>query len=143
MSFGKRLKQLRKERGWRQQDVADRLGIPRSNIAAYEATDRQPKDNELLAKLASLFNTSVDYLLGKTDNKAPIEEIHKSNKKTVDLLEILDKAMDNENNDELYLDGVPVDEETAKWLYFQFKAAREKILQDLEGGAKKKAKLGA
>lgn len=63
-----RLKSLRKEFKKTQQDIADYLGITRSAYTAYEI-DRRSPDNEALSKLASLYDVSVDYLLGRTNQK--------------------------------------------------------------------------
>ncbi|MCF6461460.1 XRE family transcriptional regulator [Clostridium sp. Cult3] len=68
MVFGKRLKSLREEKGFTQQDIADILGVGRATIAGYETKGKQP-DYEKLMKLAEFFNTSVDYLLGRTDQR--------------------------------------------------------------------------
>ncbi|WP_107841690.1 helix-turn-helix domain-containing protein [Metasolibacillus meyeri] len=68
-----RLKSLRKEFGKTQQDVADYLGVTRPAYTAYEIDKRSP-DHETLSKLATLYNVSVDYLLGRTDNKNPSDQ---------------------------------------------------------------------
>lgn len=58
-----RLKRLRLNAGFTQQVVSERTGISRSLIAQYETGARQPTV-EKLAKLALLFNVSMDYLYG-------------------------------------------------------------------------------
>lgn len=68
--FRERLQSLRRKEGWSQQDVADRLGIPRSSYAGYENGSREP-DFEMLVRLAELFGVSSDYLLGVTDDPRP------------------------------------------------------------------------
>lgn len=64
----KHLKELRSEANWTQQEVADRLGISRANYSHVENNRNEP-DNELLVKLANLYEVSTDYLLGKTNIK--------------------------------------------------------------------------
>lgn len=61
-SFVQRLKSLRKGRGWTQQEVADRLGLKRSAIGAYEEGRAEPKLTNLTA-FAELFGVSVDELM--------------------------------------------------------------------------------
>lgn len=68
--LAKRLKELRKLKRKTQQDVADYLGITRPAYTAYEQGNRNP-DYDLLDKLASYFNVSTDYLLGREDKKNP------------------------------------------------------------------------
>ncbi|MDF9482603.1 helix-turn-helix transcriptional regulator [Bacillus cereus] len=66
--FGNKLHSLRKERKLRQEDMAKHLGIARTTYAMYEQGNREP-DYTTLQKLADFFNVSVDYLLGRTDEK--------------------------------------------------------------------------
>ena len=61
--LGDRLRELRDSHGYRQQDVAGRLGIGISTYRRYEGEDVLPKTKELLS-LANLYNLSVDELLG-------------------------------------------------------------------------------
>lgn len=68
--FAKRLRQAREERGWSQQQLADRVGIARVTITMYEAGEREP-DFETLTKLAQALGVTTDYLLGRTDNPHP------------------------------------------------------------------------
>ena len=63
MDFGTRLKQLRKQAGLTQQQLATQLGITKSVVSFYELQDRSPSP-EVLIKLAAIFHVSADYLLG-------------------------------------------------------------------------------
>lgn len=60
---GWRLKALRKKRGLSQKAVADRLGVDRAAISAYERNIATPRI-DVLENLALLYRTSVDYILG-------------------------------------------------------------------------------
>ena len=61
--IGKRIKELRVEAGLTQQRVADILKIDRSNFSKYEL-GKLEVNNEMLVKLAKLFEVTTDYLLG-------------------------------------------------------------------------------
>ncbi|PEW70500.1 MULTISPECIES: helix-turn-helix domain-containing protein [Bacillus cereus group] len=63
-----RLSELRKNQKWSLQDTADKLGIAKSTYAGYETGYRWPS-LQSLSKIADLFDTSVDYILGRTDNE--------------------------------------------------------------------------
>ena len=63
MDFGSRLKNLRKQAGLTQQQLATQLGITKSVVSFYELQERSPSP-EVLIKLASIFHVSADYLLG-------------------------------------------------------------------------------
>ncbi len=69
-----RLKQLRKENGLTQKELADKLNISKGSIAMYETGKRSP-DNEILSVIADFFDVSTDYLLGRTNIKRYSEEI--------------------------------------------------------------------
>lgn len=66
--FAQRMKQLRAERNITQQELADLLRVGRSTVAGYEVKGKQP-DNARLCQIADLFDVSVDYLLGHTDDR--------------------------------------------------------------------------
>ena len=61
-----RIKQLREEFGYTQQDLANKIDGAKSTIAMYENETRKPS-MEILIKLSEIFNCSIDYLLGKSD----------------------------------------------------------------------------
>lgn len=60
------LKELRKERGLLQRDVAAYLGVDRTTYLKYENGTNEP-DIEIIKKLSSFFGVSVDYLLGNSN----------------------------------------------------------------------------
>ncbi len=63
MNFGDRLKTLRTQKHLTQQQLADRLGLTKSVISAYETQLRRPS-YETLVQLSRIFRVSTDYLLG-------------------------------------------------------------------------------
>ena len=60
--YGRRLQELRQARGFTQEEVANRLGLHIKTIGAYETNVRSPK-YDILKKIATLYNTSIDYIL--------------------------------------------------------------------------------
>lgn len=60
--FAARLKQLRKQRGMTQTEVAAAIGVTRSVVSLYETEMRQPSPDMIVA-LARLYGISTDYLL--------------------------------------------------------------------------------
>jgi len=63
MEFGKKLKELRDEKGLSAAQVATHLCITRRGYSNYEQGLRQPNFN-ILIKLAKFFDVTTDYLLG-------------------------------------------------------------------------------
>lgn len=62
--FSEKLKDLRKKTKKSQEEVANDLGLTRSNYSHFENGRNQP-DNETLVKLANYYNVTTDYLLGR------------------------------------------------------------------------------
>lgn len=73
MTFGERLKILRKEKNISQEELGNKIGVARTSVANYE-TDRNFPTSEVLEKLSDVFNVSIDYLLCKSDIKNIAEE---------------------------------------------------------------------
>lgn len=66
--LAKRLKQCRTEKGLTQREVAIYCDITEKAYQNYELMTREPK-LEILLKIAEIFQVSLDYLTGRTDNK--------------------------------------------------------------------------
>ena len=67
MSFGQKLRKLRKKFNMTQKNVADCIHVSRSAIAGYEKKGRQPSHEKLTA-IADLFEVPVDYLLNDEED---------------------------------------------------------------------------
>ncbi|WP_313525999.1 helix-turn-helix domain-containing protein [Anaerotignum sp.] len=78
MDFHERLKQLRKERKMTQAALAKELTYGATAISNYESGHNQPSISDL-KKIASIFNVSMDYLLGVNDFRRPYEPDKKIN----------------------------------------------------------------
>ena len=61
--FGNRLKNLRLRKHMTQSDLAERLGVTKSVISAYETGLRMPS-YDILIKISRIFRVTTDYLLG-------------------------------------------------------------------------------
>ena len=61
-----RIRDLRKERGLTQAELAKVLKVSARTIGFYETCERDP-DTDTLRKLADYFCVSIDYLLGRLD----------------------------------------------------------------------------
>ena len=64
------LRKLRQERNLSQRALANLMGISQQSINKYETGKTQP-DINMLMTLAEFFHTSIDYLVGYTDNAEP------------------------------------------------------------------------
>ena len=69
VDFGNKLKSLRTSKHLSQEKLAQRLGITKSMVSAYETSMRMPS-YEVLIRIARFFNVSIDYLLGIKENES-------------------------------------------------------------------------
>lgn len=63
MTLGQKLKELRSLKGLTQKDLADKLHVSFQTVSKWENGENEP-DISTLKELATLFNCSVDYLIG-------------------------------------------------------------------------------
>lgn len=94
MTHYKRIRDIREDSDMTQAQVADLLFINRRTYSCYE-TGTHMIPLEILSKLADLFNTSVDYLMGRTDVKCPYPKINKDDDAScmIDVSGLSDKQM--------------------------------------------------
>lgn len=69
MKLPERMKELRKEKNLRQEDAASALGLSLSAYCRYELGKREPGAS-MLETIADFYGVSVDYLLGRKDERA-------------------------------------------------------------------------
>lgn len=87
-SFTERLKELRKEKGLNQIEIANYFGTSQPAYQAWESGRRTPAQKSL-EKLAKFFNVSVSYLLGETNIRnfsgltTPKEQSHAPSEPTI------------------------------------------------------------
>ena len=63
IELGNRLAELRKQHGFSQEELADKLGVSRQAISKWERGEASP-DTDNLIELARIYDTSLDELLG-------------------------------------------------------------------------------
>ena len=63
MKFGEKLKLLRQQAKWTQEQAARQIGVSTRTYQNYELCKMYPKQSSLYAKIADLYNVTVDYLL--------------------------------------------------------------------------------
>ena len=76
MSFGENLKNVRKQRGITQEELAEILGVSRQAISKWESDNGYPETEKLLL-LSKTLNISLDYLMNDAS------EMHKQKKKVL------------------------------------------------------------
>ena len=67
MSFGTKLKESREEKGYKQNQFADMLGITATRLNYWEKDKREP-DVAMIKKISALLDVSSDWLIGNEQN---------------------------------------------------------------------------
>jgi Predicted transcriptional regulators len=62
MTFGEKLKVLRKEQGYSQEDLAQQLDVTRQAVSKWES-DRGMPETEKLLQISTIFGVTLDYML--------------------------------------------------------------------------------
>ncbi len=73
MSLGEKITLLRKQKGWSQEELADRLDISRQSVSKWESNASVP-DLDKIIKLSVIFSVSTDYLLKDEEQIAVVNE---------------------------------------------------------------------
>lgn len=71
-----RIRDLREDKDLFQKDVAEILNCSQTGYSHYEIGDRDIP-TQILIKLADFYNTSTDYLLGRTNDPTPPKQAKK------------------------------------------------------------------
>ena len=78
MSFGENLKNVRKQRGITQEDLAETLSVSRQAISKWESDNGYPETEKLLL-LSKKLNISLDYLMNDASEMQKKEELEEKN----------------------------------------------------------------
>lgn len=62
MTIGEKILNLRKARGWSQEELAEHIGVTRQAVSRWESDSAKP-DADKIAAMCKLFGVSADYLL--------------------------------------------------------------------------------
>jgi transcriptional regulator with XRE-family HTH domain len=65
-----RLREILEDRGIRQKDLAQTLGLPQQTLSNY-VTGKREADYETLGQICATLGVTADYLLGRSTNPAP------------------------------------------------------------------------
>lgn len=119
--FGMRIRQLRKNKGYTQQQLAQKLGVSTSAVGMYEQGRREP-DNNLLSKLCSVLDTTTDYLIGISSND-PAE-----NQDVNEAIDDFTKMLMSQSG--LMFQGQPMSQEDREKVIIAIKSAAAVVIPD-------------
>ncbi|MCI1965660.1 MAG: helix-turn-helix transcriptional regulator [Oscillospiraceae bacterium] len=81
--LNQKIRQLRRERGMTQKELARRIGVSTSAVGMYEQGRREP-DTALLARLAAVLDCSTDELLGTAYSGGDVGDVIDSFARTLE-----------------------------------------------------------
>ena len=90
--IGKRMKEVRKLRGYTQEDIANKLAVSVSAVKKWEQ-DKTDPNTALFVELADYLDVSLDYLLNRSDDLSRIPTVEND---LLDSFRQLDEAGQNE-----------------------------------------------
>ena len=105
MEFNNKIYELRKQKGFSQEELASKLNVTRQTVSKWELGDSTP-DMEKLVVLSDLFEISLDELvLGK---KPELQEQLTKTSKTSDVVGIIEEKVLTPKNKKVARQGVKV-----------------------------------
>lgn len=93
MNLSKNLRKLRKKKGWSQTQLAEQIGSHLSHINRIETGKYNPS-LDVVQKLASVFEVSIDYLI--SDTEEDYKEVKIENKGLMERIKLID-TLDEED----------------------------------------------
>ena len=100
---------LRKSRGWSQEELAERLNVSRQSVSKWESGISNPELDKVVA-MSTLFGVSTDYLLkdATTEQSEPIRDFADEDEESdEDEEEIIEETTEPDNAPE---DNLSIDE---------------------------------
>lgn len=123
-----RLKEIRKQNGFSQQQLAQQLGVTQATLSGWE-NEKYEIDNSSLLKCSAIFNVSVDEILGKEAPHPRQFELNKKDEK--EITKILDETKEQLLSQEgLMFDGVPATEEDVQKIIMAMQMGMEMIKKE-------------
>ena len=102
MTFGERVKELRKKNGYTQTTLAEALGITKGTVSTWETNSRRPSF-ETLNTLCDIFDVKLDYLIGQSDDATPPQKSVETSTDNLALSQLSEDAISDAENYEYIL----------------------------------------
>lgn len=95
---GQKLKELRKSRGWTQNDLGKKLKLQATAIGNYERGER-PLNQDILFELSDIFDVSINYFFPTTVSKTEIQNIYDqlNDERQIKVYNYAERQLDEQN----------------------------------------------
>lgn len=98
-TFGKRFQRLRKEKGYTQEQIAEKVNISYQAVSKWE-NDISSPDISILGELATILGVTVDELLGRVD-PSRVELVEENNRKNIKDMVLKIIVLDGDDGDKV------------------------------------------
>ena len=114
MTLGDRIHYLRTEKGYTLQELGDMVGVGASTVRKWETGYIKTLRTDKMQKLSNALGTSVDYLMGWTENSVNVGTVGTNNgvigQNSGEILRIF-SGLDVKRRMELLMTAIRLDEE--------------------------------
>ena len=93
-NFSNKLTELRKKKGYSQEELAEKLGLSRQAISKWERGESSP-DMENIVQLTKIYDLSFDELLSTSEYKVDIDTVNKEKEIVIKYVEVVKKEYFN------------------------------------------------
>lgn len=102
-NVGERIIYLMENLDMRQTELADKIGISKQSLYKYLHCKCEPRA-EIIARMAVALNSSADYIVGLTDNPAPLKRNSETEKVIREENELVYKYRKLSHDDKIRID---------------------------------------
>lgn len=126
-----RIKQLRENAGWTQDELADHLSVQRATVSKYE-TGFTSLTEETLKKLAKIFSVSIDFILCETNDPLPVRNVDQDFNDELDTESKWLNFLKTLSGDSMFYQYENIDEEQKLAIMDEYKEKLEKKKKKVE-----------
>jgi XRE family transcriptional regulator of biofilm formation len=96
--IGKRMKELRQEKGYSLNELASKARVSKSYLSYLERNLKNNPSLQFLSKIADTLDTSIEYLLGEGESEEHDQELESLDEEWVELLkQAIDDGMSKDD----------------------------------------------
>ncbi len=124
MTFGDKLRKLRRDKKLSQVELAERVGMNANHLSRLERGVVLPSA-EILRRLAQVLEASIDYLLSEDDSDVPLAEVRVENKAVAERVRLIEE-LDSEDQEAVFrvIDSMLTKKKMRRFLETELASAR-------------------
>ncbi|MGO0058597.1 helix-turn-helix domain-containing protein [Brevibacillus fluminis] len=133
-TVGQRIRRLRKEKGWTQEQFAVRVNVSAQKVSNWER-DYTPPGADDVAKIAEVCDSTSDFILtGRTDDPTPSDKRENLDDDLIALYRTVERAFADydslpEDEKQFIKDEIGQMPETIKWKLEEYRKHKKRYLE--------------